>query len=147
MEEIKIIEVTEIETGYLDKINELLEQLTPNIRVDINELQEIIASDNNHLFILLYNKEIAGMLSLGNYRTLTGNKYWIEDVVVDNAFRGKTLGKKLVQHAIDYASKKKNAILMLTSNPSRIAANKLYQSIGFEQKQTNVYKMVLSEKI
>ena len=30
---------------------------------------------------------------------------------------------------------------MLTSRPSRVVANQLYQSLGFEKRETNVYKM------
>ena len=83
------------------------------------------------------------MLTLGTYLSPTGRKAWIEDVVVDSAYRGKGYGKMLVEHAIEYARTLSPCTLMLTSNPARIAANELYRASGFEQKITNVYKMSL----
>lgn len=146
MKEIEIIKLTEARADYLEKINKLLCQLTADARIDINALKEITASDNSHLFILFYEGNMAGMLSIGHYRTPTGIKYWIEDVVIDKSFRGKSLGKALIQHAIAFAGKNSNATLMLTSKPERVSANNLYRTIGFQQKQTNVYKMTFNEE-
>jgi ribosomal protein S18 acetylase RimI-like enzyme len=66
---------------------------------------------------------------------------WIEDVVVDEAARGKSVGRRLVEHAMAYAASLGGGSLMLTSRPSRIAANRLYRSCGFSTKETNVYVM------
>jgi ribosomal protein S18 acetylase RimI-like enzyme len=142
MEDIQITEVTAYNPVYVPRINELLLQLTTGACFTEQDLKDIVASPGSHLFLLFYNGMIAGMLSVGSYQTPTGPKYWVEDVVVDNCYRGKSFGKKLIMHAIDYVSKQKEATLMLTSNPSRVAANKLYQSVGFQQKLTNVYKML-----
>jgi ribosomal protein S18 acetylase RimI-like enzyme len=65
---------------------------------------------------------------------------WVEDVVVDETLRGRSLGRRLVEHAIEYASRCGKVTLMLTSRPSREAANALYRSSGFSLKETNVYK-------
>ena len=86
-------------------------------------------------------EEIAGMLTVGIYFSPTGGKAWIEDVVVDQAFRGQGLSKLLVAHAIEFTRSQGIPSLMLTSNPKRIAANKLYQGMGFGRKETNVYRM------
>ena len=76
------------------------------------------------------------------YHCPTARKVWVEDVVVDSAYRGQGLGKELVAFAIDYVEKNlAPCSLMLTSRPSRIAANELYRKSGFEQRQTNVYKI------
>lgn len=100
-----------------------------------------LASANSHLFFLLDDKAVAGMLTVGIYHSPTGGKAWIEDVVIDEAYRGKGLSKMLVRHAIDFVKSQGIPALMLTSNPKRTAANKLYQTMGFEQKETNVYRM------
>ena len=81
------------------------------------------------------------MLTLGEYLAPTGRKMWIEDVVVDVAARGNSFGRAMVEYAVGYARGLGDGALMLTSRPSRIAANALYRSSGFEQKETNVYKM------
>ena len=98
---------------------------------------------NTHLFFLLADQEIAGMLTVGIYHSPTGGKAWIEDVVVDEKYRGQGLSKQLVTHAVRFVKEQGIPLIMLTSNPTRIAANKLYQKLGFEQKQTNVYRMNL----
>ena len=64
-----------------------------------------------------------------------------EDVVVDADCRGRKYGKLMIEKAIDFVRQTGNTTLMLTSRPSRVAANALYQSAGFERKETNVYKM------
>ena len=94
-------------------------------------------------FFLLADQEIAGMLTVGIYHSPTGGKAWIEDVVVDEKYRGQGLSKQLVTHAVRFVKEQGIPLIMLTSNPTRIAANKLYQKLGFEQKQTNVYRMNL----
>lgn len=146
MEQARIVEVTEFNPEHTVIICRLLSQLSSS-PVDFTDthLQEMLSSGNCCLFFLFYEEVVAGMLSVGSYRTPTGKKFWIEDVVVDEEYRGKRLGYALVEYAIGYVKKQGNASLMLTSNPARVAANKLYQSIGFEQKVTNVYKMKLGE--
>lgn len=141
---IQIIEVKDFKTEYIEAVQRLLDQLTTRpTGWGGNNLEEIIAHENSHLFFLLKDEEIAGMLTLGIYYSPTGGKAWIEDVVVDKDHRGQGLSKRLVAHAIEFVKTHRIPLLMLTSNPARVAANKLYQSLGFEQKQTNVYRMEL----
>ncbi len=70
----------------------------------------------------------------------TGIRAWIEDVVVDGAARGKGVGDALNRHAIDLAADLGAKTVDLTSRPSREAANRLYKRLGFEQRDTNVYR-------
>ena len=86
------------------------------------------------------------MLAMGLYTTPTGRKAWIEDVVVDEAFRGRGLGRMLVERALDCARGYAPVTVMLTSRPSREAANALYRAVGFSLKQTNLYKLDINEK-
>ena len=107
-------------------------------------LTALVASENSHLFLAYDETEnIMGMITVGIYYSSTGKKAWIEDVVVDDTFRGQGIGEKLVQHAIEFVKTKNVNLLMLTSHPSRIAANKLYPRVGFSKRETNVYKMII----
>ena len=107
-------------------------------------LTALVASENSHLFLAYDETEnIMGMITVGIYYSSTGKKAWIEDVVVDDTYRGKGIGEKLVQHAIEFVKTKNVNLLMLTSHPSRIAANKLYPRVGFSKRETNVYKMII----
>lgn len=145
MNAINFFEVTEYRTEYVGTVNKLLRQLTTST-VELNEgsLLEIINSDESHLFFACTDDSVIGMATLAFCHTPTGTKGWIEDVIVDSCFRGKGIGKQLMQHTVDYARKFAPCTLMLTSRPARVAANRLYQSIGFDRKETNVYRMKLS---
>ena len=138
----EIIEIQTYSPEYHEAMQHFLDQLTSKPMTLTEEMfNELLASSNSHLFFLLKDGQIAGMLTVGIYYSPTGGKAWIEDVVVDESFRGQGLSKLLVAHAIEFTKAKQVPSLMLTSNPKRIAANKLYQGMGFGRKETNVYRM------
>lgn len=142
--EVKIVRATSCDSATAEAITQLLAQLTPTPHhFTERELSEVISDPSSALFLLWEGCKVVGMLTVGGYLSPTGRKLWIEDVVVDSAARGKGHGKRLVEHAIEYARTLSPCTLMLTSNPTRIAANELYRASGFEQKITNVYKMSL----
>lgn len=142
--EVKIVRATSCDSATAEAITQLLAQLTPTPHhFTERELSEVISDPSSALFLLWEECKVVGMLTVGGYLSPTGRKLWIEDVVVDSAARGKGYGKRLVEHAIEYARTLSPCTLMLTSNPTRIAANELYRASGFEQKITNVYKMSL----
>jgi ribosomal protein S18 acetylase RimI-like enzyme len=87
--------------------------------------------------------QIVGTATLATSQTPTGIRGWIEDVVVDRGFRKKGIGKALTEACLGKARAMGLREVNLTSNPSRIAANKLYQSMGFIQRETNVYRYPL----
>ena len=144
MTNIKIERITSADSSTAEAISLLLKQLSSQeFSFSERELAALINAPSSSLFLLFAEDKIAGMLTLGTYLSPTGRKAWIEDVVVDSAYRGKGYGKMLVEHAIEYARTLSPCTLMLTSNPARIAANELYRASGFEQKITNVFKMSL----
>lgn len=139
--DVTIFELKEFDEKYVTPIRELLRQLSSSpIEFTADTLKELIVTNNSHLFIAEYESKICGMLTLAHYIAPTGRKLWIEDVVVDTSVRGKSIGRTLLQYAIE-KSGEIGGTLMLTSKPARVAANALYRSSGFEQKETNVYKM------
>ena len=77
------------------------------------------------------------------FRIPTGVRAWIEDVVVDGDARGRGVGEALNRHALDRARMLGAKTVDLTSRPSREAANRLYQRIGFVPRETNVYRFDL----
>lgn len=142
MEGLDIFELKEACTCYVEPVNRLLAQLSSSgACIDAGWLQALVECEASHLFLARYNGEVVAMLTLGEYLAPTGRKMWIEDVVVDTATRGLSIGRAMVEYAIEYARGLGGGALMLTSRPSRIAANALYRSCDFEQRETNVYKM------
>jgi ribosomal protein S18 acetylase RimI-like enzyme len=105
-----------------------------------DELAEVIAAPSTVLFIARLDEHIVGTLTLATFRIPTGVRAWIEDVVVDSAARGHGVGEALNQAAIWEAHHRGAITVDLTSRPSREAANRLYQRIGFVARDTNVYR-------
>lgn len=130
-----------VEPWLVEFVNRMLGQLTSNFTpLQESELQRLLEADSSALYIISVDGVPAGMLTLCHYYAPTGCKAWVEDVVVDAAYRGMGLGRRLVEHALSEAQELSPCTVMLTSRPSRIEANRLYQSVGFEARQTNVYR-------
>jgi ribosomal protein S18 acetylase RimI-like enzyme len=145
--EIEIVEATEVTDELVDAFERLVPQLSrsspPPTR---DELAAIVASPASILLIAVEHGDtdvILGSLTLAWFRIPTGVRAWIEDVVVDEAARGKGVGEVLNRHALDVARSLGARTVDLTSRPSREAANRLYQRIGFEPRETNVYRYSL----
>ena len=145
MEALDIFEVKEACGCYVEPINNLLAQLSSSGHcITLGQLQTMVECAGTHLFLGSCDGRVVAMLALGEYLAPTGRKMWIEDVVVDASVRGRGFGRAMVDCAIEYARGVGDGVLMLTSRPSRKAANALYRSLGFEQKETNVYVMKMS---
>lgn len=137
-----IYQAVEVAPKLAEAFQRLMPQLNPSSRIpNQQELQEIIDTGNTFLFIGEVNGEIIGVVSLVFYKIPTGDKAWIEDVVVEEAARGKGYGKMLVSYAVDFAKSKGFFKINLTSNPARLAANTMYKQLGFKQYVTNVYRL------
>ena len=138
-----ITQLISSDASTAEAIRTLIEQLTGRESTfSEDDLRNVLQDSASRLFVMRHKESIVGMLTLGIYNCPTGRKVWIEDVVIDRELRGKGLGEELIEYAINYV--KKNLApcsLMLTSRPSRIAANALYRKKGFEPRQTNVYKI------
>ncbi len=136
-----VIEVaTEATEELREGIARILPQLSSSPPPSVDELGQIIADADSVLFVARLEGRIVGSLTLVLYRIPTGLKAWIEDVVVDGEARGHGIGESLNRAALDEAQRRGAKGVSLTSRPSREAANRLYQRIGFTARETNVYR-------
>lgn len=140
MTEPVVIEIAERATNeVLAELNRILPQLSSSSPpMTFDELDEIC--QNETVFIARDAGKIVGSLTLVTFRLPTGVRSWIEDVVVDEAARGRGAGDALNRAAIRAAHAAGAKSLDLTSRPSRVAANKLYQKLGFKERTTNLYR-------
>jgi ribosomal protein S18 acetylase RimI-like enzyme len=124
----------------------LIPQLNPSYPPPAPEtLQAILQSDATELWIARAGPggPILGALTLVIFQTPTKTHAWIEDVVVDEANRGQGIGAELSRAAIQRATERGAASVNLTSRPAREAANRLYLKLGFELRQSNLYRLKL----
>ena len=133
---------------------EAFERLTPQLSSSApapttGELAEIVESDATVLLIAVDTDAeasgageaaILGSMTLAVFRIPTGLRAWIEDVVVDTAAGGAGVGTALNQRALEIAAERGARTVDLTSRPSREVANRLYRRLGFEPRETNVYR-------
>jgi ribosomal protein S18 acetylase RimI-like enzyme len=110
----------------------------------LENVRQVIQSPATKLFVARDASERAiSMLTLVIFRIPTGLRAITEDVVVDVSVRGKGVGKALTEAAIEEARMLGARTIDLTSRPSREAANRLYQNLGFERRETHVYRFLI----
>ena len=133
-------------TTVSDELVEAFARLVPQLSTSADppsreQLEEIVASSAATILLARDDAgQIIGSLTLVIFRTPTGARAWIEDVVVDETARGQGAGEALVAEAIRLASDSGARTVDLTSRPSREAANALYEKVGFRARETNVYR-------
>jgi ribosomal protein S18 acetylase RimI-like enzyme len=128
-----------------DAFQRLVPQLTRNNPPPSLEDLASLVQDSASTLLVARDDEglIIGALTLAIYRVPTGIRSVIEDVIVDDSFRGRGIGEAMMSIAIELAERKGAGSISLTSNPKREAANKLYLRMGFHKRDTNAYQMKL----
>lgn len=140
----KIVQLKTANASVLADIRRLLRQVhsySVSNTVMMSELRNALRSESTFIIVAKDGEHIVGMALLCVIMRIDKRTGQIEDVVVDDGYRGKGIGKMLMQTLIALARKKKLKAIYLTSRPARVAANALYQKIGFKQKETNVYRL------
>ena len=117
----------------------LMQELSSNIVLTRESLERMLADTNSHLYVAREEVRIVACASLCIYHQPFSTDASIESVVVSSKMRGKGLGRKLMEHLIAEASRMNVDCIHLTSNPKRVAANALYQKMGFVRNETNCY--------
>lgn len=139
-----IVEITEVTDDVVAAFEFLVPQLSKsNPPPNRAELEAMVASDASRVLLAIEDGTVYGCLTLILFRIPTGVRAWIEDVIVDTEARGKGVGALLSEHAIELSKEAGAVTVDLTSRPSREAANRLYQRIGFVKRDTNVYRFDL----
>jgi ribosomal protein S18 acetylase RimI-like enzyme len=140
---LRIEEATEVSAELSAALHDLVPQLSSSSPPpDASELEEIVSSPATRLLVARDDTgAIVGSLTLVVFRIPTGVRAWIEDVVVHEAARGKGAGEALTREAMRLAGEAGARTVDLTSRPSREAANRLYERIGFQARDTRVYRI------
>jgi ribosomal protein S18 acetylase RimI-like enzyme len=138
---VSVEEATDVTPALLDALARLVPQLSQSAApVGEPELEEIVRSPATRLLVAWREGRIIGTLTLVLFRIPTGVRGWIEDVIVDEAERGHGVGEALTAEAVRVAGEAGARTLDLTSRPSREAAHRLYTKLGFDVRDTSVYR-------
>ncbi len=144
---IKISELKRATPQALKDINNLLPQLSKTAKpLTLKALANITKSKDSRLVIAKDGARIIGIGSLVFTYTPYGKRARIEDVVVDEEYRGKGLGEKISKELIALAKKARVRRVELSTRRSRAAARNLYQKLGFEKRESDVYVQFLEKR-
>jgi ribosomal protein S18 acetylase RimI-like enzyme len=135
----------EVTAEVVEAFSRLLPQLSASAEpLDTASLGEIVGTSANTVLLARSDGRITGSLTLVIFPIPTGVRAWIEDVVVDQAARGQGIGEALTLEALRLARAAGAKTVDLTSRPSREAAGRLYQRVGFKQRETRLYRYTFS---
>jgi ribosomal protein S18 acetylase RimI-like enzyme len=138
--EIEILrDVTDADVIAINRLISQLSRSAPPLGADA--IRRIATWDGSYLLAARASGQIIGMLTLVTFPIPTGLRAWIEDVVVDESARGQGAGAVLSREAIRLAQAAGARTIDLTSRPAREAANRLYQQLGFQRRDTHVYRL------
>ena len=140
-----VVETTAVIPELVEAFARLIPQLSSSSPPPTaDDLEKIVTADDTHLLVARDDDgTITGTTTLVVFRIPTGVRALIEDVVVDSAYAGRGISYDIARHAIDLARRHGAKTVELTSRPSREAANHVYQKLGFQQRETNVYRFNL----
>jgi ribosomal protein S18 acetylase RimI-like enzyme len=136
--------VTAADGDTVDALLRLLPQVSrrgPD--VTRQRIEQVLAQAGTSVIVARVDGQIVGSVTLVRLMTLVGQFGYVEEVVVDESARGHGIGTALLGALIDLARRDGLDFVELTSRPAREAANALYRSIGFQRRETNVYRLML----
>ena len=133
-----------------DEVTAAMRHLLPQLSTSAAEpdqaaVQRIVGSEATTLLAAKLDGQIVGFLALAMFPIPTGFRAWIEDVIVDEAARGRGIGEVLTKKALDLAEMAGARTVDLTSRPSREAAGRLYERVGFAPRSTRIYRYTFGQ--
>ncbi|WP_433566784.1 GNAT family N-acetyltransferase [Nocardia sp. CA-151230] len=133
--------LTEVDDEIVEAFDRLLPQLSATAkRLNREALVQLASAESTTVLVARSDGKIVGTLSLVMFAIPSGLRARIEDVVVDDAARGQGIGAALIEEAKARAGTAGARTLDLTSRASRSAANRLYGRLGFQPRESRVYR-------
>ena len=137
--------MNEVTSEVVEAFHRLLPQLSSSAPpLDAAALSDIASAPASTVLLARKGGQIVGTTTLVIFRIPTGVRAWIEDVVVDEAARGRGVGEALTLEALRMARQAEARTVDLTTRPSREAAGRLYERVGFSRRDSRVYRFTLS---
>lgn len=144
----QVEQLSEVTDEIVEAFGRLLPQLSRSAQpLDRAAITTIVTGSPGSTVLVARGEDglITGMLTLVMFRIPTGLRAIIEDVVTDDAARGQGVGTALTNEAIAIARASGVRTIDLTSRPSRVAAGRLYEKLGFQVRDTRVYRYAIDD--
>jgi GNAT superfamily N-acetyltransferase len=126
--------------GNVRDLNHLLPQLSKSAAPATKQWLRKMLRNGTRVFLAFHGKRIVGVTLLVPTYILVGRKDWIEDVVVDERYRGHKIGSRLIDNAEEASWLGKPKHINLTSTPDRGGARTMYESRGYVLRTTGVFR-------
>lgn len=138
---VHVEEIQDVTDDVVIAFQRLLPQLSRSAKpLDHAAVASIVECPTNTVFMAHSEAGVVGMLTLVMFPVPSGLRGRIEDVVVDESARGQGIGRVLTEAAIEAARQAGARTLDLTSRPDRAAASRLYERLGFQPRESRVYR-------
>lgn len=135
---IKLITKKEVNHALQSQLTILYNEL--NAELAQLDLATVLSGYNpTDVVICMDDETLVGIAMMAKYNVISGHKGMIEDVVVSSAYRGKGIGRKLMEKLLEQAEKESLDDVLLFSGHHRTAAISLYKSLGFKLKESGLY--------
>jgi GNAT superfamily N-acetyltransferase len=143
MAEIKIEMLTDASEETAEQLNALMHQLTPRAQVlDAGRLRKILNSSGS-LYVARDGDKIVGTVCRLDLYHPVRTKCWIEDMVVDQNYRGQGIAANLLTAAIEGVPAEAISV-NLNSKIDRVDSHRLYSKLGFKTREdTRVWRLEL----
>lgn len=139
---LRVEQLTKASEEALVDINTLIHQLSERLPAcTLSLLERVVRSPDIEQWVVRDEERIVGIATLVLVVLPEGVRAQLEDIVVHSDYRGKSLGRQLGETLIERARVHGARAITLSSRSDRQAANALYQSLGFEKRDTNLYIM------
>jgi len=143
---IDILKKPDLSSAIARQISELYQQLGG----DKNQVDLDAILEESNPIILAYcmdEGKVIGIASMCTYKVISGEKGWIEDVVVDASSRGKGIGRKLMDTLIHKGKALNLTEILLFTEAHRLPAIRLYTDLGFKVKESRIYHLKMKQEI
>jgi GNAT superfamily N-acetyltransferase len=116
------------------QIGLLLPQLTSRAdELTLERLARVLAMPGA-VYVARAEGRIVGLVQRVDVSHSVRTKCWIEDFVVDEAFRGQGIASRMLELAIREAPKEASS-MNLTSGTSRVESHRVYAKLGFKLRE------------
>ena len=136
--------LTEVDDETAEAVARLVPQVSSRVtEVSGDRVRAVAAGPASCIVVARVAGRVVGSATLLTLVTLVGSFGYVEEVIVDASMRGRGIGRHLMTGVVEAARSKGLDFVELTSRSSREAANRLYQSLHFDRRETNVYRLNL----